>query len=165
MGLRFITTGGTIDKDYATTKGTRSLSISEPAIHRIISRIPTDIEYTVTELFKIDSLDMTESHRREIADEIRTVPEDNIIITHGTDSIIETGKYLQQEDLDKSIVLVGSSKPETFKNSDADINVGGAMTALDLIGDEVKISIHSCLYNPEKTRKNKDGKFVRESEL
>lgn len=159
MNLKIITTGGTIDKTYSTNRGTESLSIGEPSIERIFERIPYSVEYKLTELYRIDSLNMKRSDRRKISQEVRETAYQNILITHGTDGMVETARHLKEQNFNKSIVLVGASKPEVFKHSDADINVGGALSALDLIDDTVKIAIHGRVHDPMNVRKNENGIF------
>lgn len=160
MKLKIITTGGTIDKMYPSRKGTKSLKIGDPAIERVLERIPRKINYDLTEVCRIDSLDMNHSHRQEISEVIERTNFENIVITHGTDEISGTARYLQDKNYNKSVVLVGSSRPERFNNSDADINVGGALSALDLMKNEVKVVIHGRVYNPDHVAKKDDGTFT-----
>lgn len=157
--IHFITTGGTIDKQYSTHKGTRDLSIGNPAVKRIIDRIPRNIHFNTTELFHIDSLDIKPRHRHKILKTIKKISGDNIIITHGTDTMVETARYLESNLNNKSIVLVGSSKPEIFKNSDADFNVGAAIATLDMINNSIKIVMHGKSYDPNKVVKKENGDF------
>jgi len=158
--IHFITTGGTIDKQYSTTKETYDFTIGNPAIENIINRLPNkDFTHTLTELFKIDSLDMTQSHQQKIQEACENAPSDNIIITHGTDAIVETATYLAQNIKTKTIILTGASQPERFKQSDADLNIGTALGAADILPQGVHIAIHGQIYKPREVTKKPNGAF------
>lgn len=157
--IKVICTGGTIDKTYGSKKGTRNLSFGQPAIKNILDNTPVNFEYKISNLFQIDSLDMTASHRHQILDHINSSEINNILITHGTDTMDETGRFLSNKDIKKSVVLTGSSKPYQFRDSDAEINIGTALSALDLINESVKIAIHGRVFSPDCVIKKENGLF------
>lgn len=158
--VHFITTGGTIDKQYETNKGTYDFTVGPPAIERILERIPhKSFTHTLTELFKIDSLDITRQHQEKLKTACENAPADTIIITHGTDSLIETAEYLKEHFTTKTIILTGASQPEQFKHSDADLNIGTALAAADILPQGVHIAIHGQIYKPREVTKKVDGSF------
>jgi len=158
--LHFITTGGTIDKQYNTEKSTYDFSIGSPAVETILTRLPNkNFTHTITEICKIDSLNMTIENRKEIKNACEHSPSENIIITHGTDSMIETAKYLSEHFTTKTIILTGASQPEKFKQSDADLNIGTAIGATDILPQGVHIAIHGQIYKPREVFKNENGSF------
>lgn len=157
--IKVICTGGTIDKTYKSKKGTRNLSFGEPAVKSILDNTPTSFDYKIANLFQIDSLDMSDSHRNEILDSIKASNSNNILITHGTDTIDKTGQFLLDKNLEKSIVLTGSSKPYEFRDSDAKINIGTALSTLNLIDKSVKIAIHGRVFSPNFITKQENGLF------
>ena len=113
MIIKIFTAGGTIDKDYASKAGVYNFEISEPAIKRILNNANPDFQFEVASLFKKDSLDMTMEDRQVIYDACRNESTNKIIITHGTDTMIETAKKLNSIK-NKVIILVGSSLFLTF---------------------------------------------------
>ena len=168
MHLVFITTGGTIDKDYPhTTKGYAFEFGEETATHRLIKTIIPNPSFTyeIISICQKDSLEIDDVDRNNIWDCILVKLQqhadkndsDNdiaFIITHGTDTLIETGQYLsmkikekQQQTTDTNsktantktssqpiiIVLTGAMRPERFTNSDASINWGVAIGATQML--------------------------------
>jgi len=144
--ILIVTTGWTIDKDYSTKKWTRDLEIWEPAIERIFEygRL-FNIKKEIVSLLKKDSLDMTDEDRQKIKDFIESRPEKGVIITHWTDTMIDTWKVLQELKNKKSIVLVGSSLPEKFKNTDAAVNAWFALWVLRILLKENKTWVYICM--------------------
>lgn len=159
MKIKFIATGGTIDKDYASSAGTYNFEISEPAARRIIRRINPGFNFEVSSVLKKDSLDMTADDRQIIYEKCKNSNDDRIIITHGTDTMVETARKLS-ELKGKTIVLVGSSKPERFRDSDAPFNIGLAVGAASLLGEGVWIVMNGKIHPWHDVKKDKEtGKF------
>jgi L-asparaginase len=161
MDFTIITTGGTIDKNYGSDKGTYNFSLDSPKVGTILDKLPNAIHnYTVTELLQLDSLDMEDHHREQISEACKDTATQNILITHGTDTMIDTANKLQELDLNKTIVLTGSSKPERMKDTDADINIGLALGGLQTLSNGVYIAIHGEIHNPTELKKTEDGVFT-----
>ena len=112
-----------------------------------------NISFKVKSLMKIDSLDMTDIHREEILNYVKNSTANNFLITHGTDSIVETAIYLKKIS-DKTIVLTGSLKPAIFIDNDAIFNVGSALTSAQILKNGVYIVINGQVFNPDNVRKN-----------
>ena len=150
MKILFIQTGGSIDKDYPKEKR-YSFDISEPAAKRILSRVDINFEFEIKSVLKKDSLDMTEADREKIYNACVKAKEDKIIITHGTDTIIQTAKKLKSIK-NKVIVLTGAVKPEVFSGSDADFNLGMAVGAVNVLKKGIYIAISGRVYSPDKIK-------------
>ncbi len=162
MKITFIQTGGTIDKDYPKTTGGYAFEISEPAVKRILERLNPSFEYEIISLCKKDSQDITEEDREKIYKTCKELENDRIIITHGTDTLIETAEKLK-DIKDKVIIFTGSFKPEKFTDSDASINVGVAIGAVNILKDGIYIAMNGSIYTCDKVmRDSKTGKFIEE---
>lgn len=157
--IYLITTGGTIDKDYAQKTKTYNFQISEPAVKRILERVNPNLEYEIISILKKDSLDLTEEDRQKIYDTCKKIKDSKIIITHGTDTMIKTAEKLS-DIKDKAIILVGAMKPEKFTDSDAPFNIGTAIGAVNLLNRGVYIVMNGRVYEWNKCRENKTVQFI-----
>lgn len=160
--ITFITCGGTIDKDYATSKGSYDFMIGEPKVQDLLEKLRLNMHIDILPVLAKDSLDMNHVDRETVLEAVKNSPSENIIITHGTDTMIETAKILQ-EVKDKVIVLVGSSLPYIFRNSDADFNIWFAVGSINTLSDVWKtgvyISMNGMLFDSTKVEKGEDGVF------
>jgi L-asparaginase len=149
--LEILTTGGTIDKVYFDKKS--NYEVGDPFVEELLRKMNVNISFKVKSLMKIDSLDMTDIDREEILNYIKNSNANNFLITHGTDSIVETAIYLKKIS-DKTIVLTGSLKPAIFIDNDAIFNVGSALTSSQILKKGVYIVINGQVFNPDNVRKN-----------
>ena len=149
--LEILTTGGTIDKVYFDKKS--NYEVGEPFIEELLNKMNVNISFKVKSLMRIDSIDMTDVHREVILNHIINSNANNFLITHGTDSIVETAIYLKKIS-DKTIVLTGSLKPAIFIDNDAIFNVGSALTSAQILKNGVYIVINGQVFNPDNVRKN-----------
>ena len=92
--LEILTTGGTIDKVYFDKKS--NYEVGDPFVEELLHKMNVNISFKVKSLMKIDSLDMTDIHREEILNYVKNSTANNFLITHGTDSIVETAIYLKK---------------------------------------------------------------------
>ena len=150
MQIAFIQTGGTIDKDYPKVTKGWAFEIGEPAFNRILEKLNPSFTYQPYEVFKKDSQEITSEDRAKLKALCESIPEDKIIITHGTDTMAETARSLSG--INKTIIITGAMKPERFSNSDAPINLGAAIHILDLIGMDLVLKedmelTNYCLQN------------------
>ncbi|MFA6216022.1 MAG: asparaginase domain-containing protein [Patescibacteria group bacterium] len=160
MKIVFIQTGGTIDKDYPKTTQGYAFEISEPAVKRILAKVNPNFEHEVISLLKKDSLDITPDDRDKIFETCKAVTGDKIIITHGTDTMIETAEKLG-ELKGKTIVITGAMRPEKFSDSDASFNVGFAMAAVETLSAGVYIVMNGRVYPWNKCQRNMEtGQFI-----
>lgn len=161
--VTFITCGGTIDKDYSVNKGSYYFSFWEPAINRMLKLVNFDFQTEIIDLLQKDSLDMNDTDRISVKNAIQWIGNDRIIITHGTDTMIQTWKILKDFFPDKVIILVGSSIPENFKNTDAHINVWFALGACQTLAEERRYGVYICMngkcFRIDSVQKNQDGTF------
>lgn len=160
MRIVFIQTGGTIDKDYPRKDRGYAFEIGEPAVERIMQKVHPSFDYKVVSILKKDSLDITDNDREEIHKACLKADSKRILITHGTDTMIETAKKLSTIK-NKVIILTGAIKPERFSDSDASFNVGTAIGALNVLDKGVYIAMNGRIYpwnEVERTKEN--GQFV-----
>jgi L-asparaginase len=149
--LEILTTGGTIDKVYFDKKS--NYEVGEPFIEELLNKMNVNISFKVKSIMRIDSIDMTDVHRELILNHIINSNANNFLITHGTDTIVETAIYLKKIS-DKTIVLTGSLKPAIFIDNDAIFNVGSALTSSQILKKGVYIVINGQVFNPDNVRKN-----------
>jgi L-asparaginase len=160
MKILFIQTGGTIDKDYPKQTKGYAFEITEPAVKQILGKINPSFEYEIISLLRKDSMDLTVKDKKKIFETCVEANTDKIIITHGTDTMIETAKFLTEVEK-KTIILTGAFKPEKFTNSDADFNIGVAVGALNVLKNGVYIAINGRVYRYDEVKRDKmTGKFI-----
>lgn len=151
MKVRIFTTGGTIDKVYFDKKS--QYEVGDPQAGGVLERANVCFEYEVTSILRQDSLDLTDDDRLKIKEAVEATPDRHIVITHGTDTMIDTAKVL--EDIqDKTIVLTGSMYPARFRDSDAVFNLGCAVIAAQTLHPGVYITMNGCIFDPKKSTKN-----------
>ena len=161
MNILFIQTGGTIDKDYPKKIKGYSFEISEPAVKRILEKINPNFKYQILNVLKKDSLDINKEDRIKIFDVCNKSNHNKIVITHGTDSMIETARELSKIE-NKTIILTGSFKPERFTDSDASFNIGLSIGALQVLKKGIYIAINGRVYLwNDVTRDEKTGQFIK----
>ena len=160
MKITFIQTGGTIDKDYPRLTKGYAFEITEPALNSILDDIAPNFEYDVIALMQKDSLYITTEDRLKIKELCQKTEAKSIIITHGTDTMIETAEVLSTIK-GKVIIITGAMRPEKFKNSDASFNVGTAIGAVNVLTEGVYIAMNGRIYSWDKCRRNTEtGQFV-----
>ena len=158
MGIRIFITGGTFDKEYNELDG--SLFFKDTHLPEMLvlgrSRLPVDIRT----LMMIDSLDMTDEDRETITQNCIKAKEDKILITHGTDTMVETAKILSQKVKNKTIVLTGAMVPYKFGSSDGLFNLGSALAFVQTLPHGVYIAMNGKYFSANKVVKNKKiGEF------
>ena len=128
----FLATGGTIDKVYPRSTGGWAFEIGEPAVERILERVsPQGFTWKVEQICAKDSQEITEEDRQKLLQHCEAKDFKHIVITHGTDTLIETAKYLGSRSTaegsalsSKHICLTGAMRPERFVDTDAHFNLG-----------------------------------------
>ena len=160
MKIKVFTAGGTIDKIYSEEKGTLNFSFGKQAIRELSeSKVKLNFEYDVERLLAKDSLDMNDEDRQLIKKACEGTIADKILITHGTDTMINTAKVLSNIP-NKIIIITGASQPYKFRESDAEFNIGVAIGALNILEQGVYISMNGRVYEWDKCEKRSDGWFV-----
>jgi L-asparaginase len=151
MKLAVFTTGGTIDKIYFDKKS--DYEIGDAIIGPLLNSMGVGFDFTVEELMKVDSLDMSEQDRRHIVERVAASSQDRILITHGTDGMIETAKALSIVQ-GKTIVLTGALQPAAFAHNDAVFNIGGSVAAVQILPSGCYIVMNGRVFTPENVIKN-----------
>ena len=158
--VQIFTTGGTIDKVYFDQKS--EYTVGEPVVTGILREANVTVDYRVKTLFHKDSLDLTEDDRAVIVERVRRARRKHVLITHGTDTMADTARALQQAVSGKVVVLVGSLNPARFKDSDAVFNIGFAMAAVQVLGPGVYIAMNGQVFPAGQVRKNRErNRFER----
>lgn len=149
--LCIVTTGGTIDKIYFDDKS--DFQVGEPQIGRILEELGVAFRFEVIPLLRKDSLHITDADRELVRAAIAAQPARHVLVTHGTDSMVQTARVLSSL-TDKTIVLTGALNPARFRGSDAEFNIGTAVGAVQCLPPGVYIAMNGRIWNPERVRKN-----------
>lgn len=158
MSIRILLTGGTIDKSYNEANG--ELFFTDSYIAEILEQGRNRAPVSIQTLMLKDSLDMDESDKQSILDACSQAAEEHVLITHGTDTIVDTAQRLAALQLDKTIVLIGAMVPHTFKHSDATFNVGFALAAAQSKAHGVYVAMNGTVFSADNVIKNRDlGEF------
>ncbi len=151
MKIKIFTTGGTIDKIYFDQKS--EYQVGDPQARGVLEKANVVVDYEVESILKKDSLDLTDSDLELIRSKVESTPYDKIIVTHGTDTMINTARVLESVG-GKTIVMTGSMYPAQFKESDAVFNIGCAIMSVQILGPGVYIAMNGRIFNPRYARKN-----------
>jgi L-asparaginase len=149
--LLIVTTGGTIDKIYFDDKS--DYQIGEPQIGRILEELGVAFRFHVIPIIRKDSLHISDADRELIRATVAAQNARHVLITHGTDSMVETAKVLASVEA-KTIVLTGALNPARFRGSDAEFNIGCAVGAVQSLPSGVYIAMNGRIWDPAKVRKN-----------
>jgi len=151
--IRLFVTGGTFDKEYDEINGRLFFEDSHLPQMLEMGRCRADVR--VRTLMMVDSLEMTDADRDLIAHNCADAPEPHIVITHGTDTMVETARVLAARSIPKTIVLTGAMIPIAFGSSDGLFNLGGAITAAQALPAGVYITMNGCVFPWDRVRKNR----------
>ena len=158
MAIRIFITGGTFDKEYNELNGQLFFKDTHlpDMLHLGRSRVQVDLRT----LMMIDSLDMTQADREVIAQNCIATKEEKIIVTHGTDTMVETATVLAQKIKNKTIVLTGAMIPYKFGSSDGLFNIGCAIAFVQTLPHGVYVAMNGRYFLWDNVRKNKKtGEF------
>jgi L-asparaginase len=150
--VEIITTGGTIDKIYFDAMST--YQVGEPNITKVLGELNLALDYRVVPLLRKDSLELTDADRALIARTVKDSTASRILITHGTDTMVETAATLCAIQ-GKTVVLTGALQPALFKTSDAIFNIGYALGALQSLPPGVFIAMNGVIFPAGNVRKNR----------
>ena len=153
MAIRIFITGGTFDKEYNEITG--KLYFKDTHMREILDLGRSKLDVSIRTLMMIDSLDMTDSDRNLILENCIRTEEDQIIITHGTDTMTDTAKLLATGNLEKTIVLTGAMIPFKFGTSDGLFNLGNALGFVQSLPHGVYIAMNGRCFDYDKVKKNK----------
>ncbi len=162
MDIRLFVTGGTFDKEYNELNG--QLFFKDTHIHEILKLGRSMLPINIRTLMLIDSLEMTESDRKIIAENCLSCEENKIVITHGTDTMTETAAYLASEKINKTIILTGAMIPYKFGSSDGLFNLGGALAFAQTLPAGVYIAMNGRYFTWDNCRKDKAHGIFEETQ-
>ncbi len=153
MKIAVITTGGTIDKGYFDALS--EYQVVDSLLPEILDSFGLGLDLEYFPVCRKDSLELNGDDRAKIVATINRLPHDKILITHGTDTMVDTAQYIGKME-HKTIVLTGAMKPARFKDTDAVFNVGVAMGALQSKAHGVYIAMSGQVFRPENVKKNRE---------
>lgn len=153
MQIKILVTGGTLDKVYNELTG--ELTFGTSNLDEMLERSRSTVGINTEVLFLKDSLDMNDEDRGLILSRCLECSEDRVMVTHGTDTMVETAQLLGNKIKDKTIVLFGSMVPYLINNSDALFNLGAALSAVQNKTNGVYIAMNGQVFDFDKVEKNK----------
>lgn len=153
MAIRIFITGGTFDKEYNELNG--ELYFKDTHMSELLDKGRSKLPVEIRTLMMVDSLEMTNEDRDLIAYQCNQSDETMIVITHGTDTMSETAKYLAAKVKNKTIVLTGAMIPIKFGSSDGLFNLGSALAFAQTLPIGVYVAMNGRYFNWDNVRKNK----------
>jgi L-asparaginase len=160
MAIRLFITGGTFDKQYDEIHG--QLFFRDTHIPEMLRLGRCRLEVELRTLMMIDSLEMSDGDRGLVLENCRQAREDQIVITHGTDTIVQTARILGEAHLAKTIVLTGAMVPYAFGSSDGLFNLGSALSFVQTLPPGVYVAMNGRCFAWDNVEKNRElGVFER----
>jgi L-asparaginase len=153
MPIRILITGGTFDKEYDEIHA--RLVFTESHLPEMLRLGRCRLDLHVRTIMMIDSLDMSDADREVIAQNCRQCDEVRIVVTHGTDTMVETARVLADRAAGKTIVLTGAMIPYAFGSSDGMFNLGSALSFAQVLPPGVYVAMNGQCFAWDKVRKNR----------
>ena len=150
--IRLLITGGTFDKEYDELNG--RLFFKDTHVPEMLKLGRCGLDVAVRTVMMVDSLEMTDADRQAILANCRQAPERRIVITHGTDTMVETARVLAPAGDRKTIVLTGAMVPYAFGSSDGLFNLGSALSFVQALPPGVYIAMNGRCFPWDRVRKN-----------
>ena len=158
MSIQIFITGGTFDKEYNEISG--KLYFKKTHLKEMLVMGRSQLDVKIKTLMMIDSLDMIKDDRTKILNSCTDCKIDQIVITHGTDTMVESATYVANARLNKTIVFTGAMIPIDFGSSDGLFNLGSAMGFVQSLSSGVYIAMNGRYFECDKVQKNiKTGIF------
>jgi L-asparaginase len=158
MKIKIFVTGGTFDKEYNELTG--ELFFKDTHIIEMLSLGRSRLETEIETIMMIDSLNMSLNDREIIAEKCRNTLTDRILITHGTDTMIETAKLIASKNHGKTVVMTGAMIPYKFGSSDGMFNLGSALAFVQVLPHGKYVAMNGKYFNWDNVRKNRTiGEF------
>jgi L-asparaginase len=155
MQVRILVTGGTFDKEYDELTG--KLFFRDTHVDEMLRRGRARLDLTVETVMMIDSLEMDDAGRARIVDRCRAAPERGIVVTHGTDTMVDTARSLAASALPgKTIILTGAMVPYAFGSSDGLFNLGSALSFVQVLPPGVYVAMNGRHFPWDAVRKNRE---------
>jgi L-asparaginase len=158
MTIRVFVTGGTFDKEYDEIRG--RLDFGDSHLPEMLRRGRCELDLELRTLMMVDSLELSDADRDTIARNCIRAPEERIVITHGTDTMVETARVLAGSVEGKTIVLTGAMIPYAFGSSDGLFNLGSALSFVQVLPAGVYVAMNGRCFPWDQVRKNREtGRF------
>ena len=153
--IRILVTGGTFDKEYDEVRG--RLFFKDTHVQEMLAKGRSRVPVSIRTLMMIDSLDMTAADRALVVEQCRTCDERRIVVTHGTDTMVETAAAIAAADLaGKTVVLTGAMIPYAFGSSDGLFNLGSALSFAQVLPPGIYVAMNGQHFRWDEVRKNRD---------
>jgi L-asparaginase len=159
--IRIFITGGTFDKGYNELTG--ELYFQDSHLPEMLKLGRCNLDLEIRTLMMIDSLQMTDDDRQIILQHCRKASESRIVITHGTDTMVQTAEVLGRGIADKTIVLTGAMIPYKFGSSDGLFNLGSALAFAQTLPHGVYVAMNGCYFPWNRVRKNRQTGMFEEA--
>ena len=160
MSVRVFVTGGTFDKEYDELSG--RLYFRNTHVDEMLRRGRCGLDLDVETLMLVDSLEMTDPQRELIVRACAECAQDQIVITHGTDTMVETAQAIADGVEGKTVVLTGAMVPYAFGSSDGLFNLGSALSFVQSLPPGVYIAMNGRSFPWDDVRTNREaGVFER----
>ncbi|WNJ18201.1 asparaginase domain-containing protein [Pontibacter sp. G13] len=160
MTIRVFVTGGTFDKNYDYLRG--ELYFEDTQLPEMLRLGRNTVDIRLRTLMMVDSLEMTLEDRELIARNCLNCDEERILITHGTDTMVETAKVIADTVRDKTIVVTGAMVPYRFGSSDGFFNLGSSLAFAQTLPHGVYIVMNGRYFTWDNVRKNRQTGFFEE---
>ena len=160
--IRILVTGGTFDKTYDEIRG--RLSFADSHLSEMLRLGRSRVDVSIRTLMMIDSLEMSDGDRELIVRSCQQSTESQIVITHGTDTMVETAAALASGVSGKTIVLTGAMIPYAFGSSDGLFNLGSALSLVQVLSPGVYIAMNGQHFAWDRVRKNRETGVFEEVE-
>ena len=158
--IKIFATGGTFDKEYDEING--ELFFKETHLDELLCLGRSQLNVKIETLMMVDSLKMSESEKNYIVEKCKEEKTDRIIITHGTDTMVDTAKLIAKHIKEKTIILTGAMIPIKFGSSDGLFNLGSALSFIQVIEPGVYITMNGRYFKWDNVKKNNQlGVFER----
>jgi L-asparaginase len=154
MAIRIFVTGGTFDKEYDEISG--RLYFRDTHVPEMLRLGRSRVATTLSTLMMIDSLDMSDADRELIVSNCKNCPDDRIVVTHGTDTMVDTAAAIASGVHGKTVVLTGAMVPYAFGSSDGLFNLGSALSFAQALPAGVFVAMNGTAFAWDRVRKNKE---------
>jgi len=160
MTIKVFVTGGTFDKEYNLITG--DLFFQDTHLKNVFALGRSTVPIEIRTIMMVDSLSITDEDRQIILHNCKKTKEEKILITHGTDTMVETASLLARHIKDKTIVLTGAMIPYTFGSSDGLFNLGSALAYVQMLEPGIYIAMNGRCFPWDNVRKNKKTGYFEE---
>ena len=161
MAIRILVCGGTFDKQYDEITG--RLFFKDTHVPEMLRLGRSRVDVVIQALMMVDSLEMTDADRAVIVRHCRSSVEDHLVITHGTDTMVETAGALAEAVTSKTLVLTGAMIPYAFGSSDGLFNLGSALSFAQVLPPGVYLAMNGTAFPWNRVRKNRETGIFEEA--